>query len=147
MMKNIQLPHIRLNTEFPAKAFNDKVSSEKTLSCEPTVSSLNDEVDFRVSFDDSDDEDYTEPYGVSLGLGCSVLILDLAETMICPKGAADLVRIASLAICSWESLVEEGVMFTHGVEGMQGNGVLWEVNEVTEVGYGGLAGNNEEDIQ
>ncbi|GKB63196.1 hypothetical protein Tco_0919382 [Tanacetum coccineum] len=48
-----------VETEFPAKAFNDKVSSEKTLSCEPTVSSLNDEVDFRVSFDDSDDEDYT----------------------------------------------------------------------------------------
>ncbi|GJT86010.1 hypothetical protein Tco_1067727, partial [Tanacetum coccineum] len=52
------------------KAFNDKVSSEKTLSCEPTVSSLNDEVDFRVSFDDSDDEDYTEQCG------------DLVETMI-----------------------------------------------------------------
>ncbi|GKC62298.1 hypothetical protein Tco_1094896 [Tanacetum coccineum] len=31
---------------------------KKTLSCEPTVSSLNDEIDFRVSFDDSDDEDY-----------------------------------------------------------------------------------------
>ncbi|GKA00431.1 hypothetical protein Tco_0672981, partial [Tanacetum coccineum] len=44
--------------EFPAIAFNDGVSS-KTLSCEPTVSSLNDEIDFRVSFDDSDDEDYT----------------------------------------------------------------------------------------
>ncbi|GJU78330.1 hypothetical protein Tco_1275400 [Tanacetum coccineum] len=29
------------------------------LSCKPTVSSLNNEIDFRVSFDDSDDEDYT----------------------------------------------------------------------------------------
>ncbi|GJY56649.1 hypothetical protein Tco_0455764 [Tanacetum coccineum] len=38
--------------------FNDGVSS-KTLSCEPTVSSLNDKIDFRISFDDSDDEDYT----------------------------------------------------------------------------------------
>ncbi|GJV01338.1 hypothetical protein Tco_1334907 [Tanacetum coccineum] len=46
-----------VETEFPAIAFNDEVSS-KTLSCEPTVSSLNDEIDFRVSFDDSDDEDY-----------------------------------------------------------------------------------------
>ncbi|GJV81056.1 hypothetical protein Tco_1516926 [Tanacetum coccineum] len=36
-----------------------EVSSEETLSCEPMVSSLNDEIDFRVSFDDSDDEDYT----------------------------------------------------------------------------------------
>ncbi|GJS07700.1 hypothetical protein Tco_0364496 [Tanacetum coccineum] len=42
-----------------AIAFNNEVSSEKTLSCEPTVSSLNNEIDFRVSFDDSDDEDYT----------------------------------------------------------------------------------------
>ncbi|GJW19210.1 hypothetical protein Tco_0026646, partial [Tanacetum coccineum] len=48
-----------VETEFPAIAFNDGVSSEKTLSCEPTVSSLNDEIDFRILFDDSDDEDYT----------------------------------------------------------------------------------------
>ncbi|GJU87222.1 hypothetical protein Tco_1294768 [Tanacetum coccineum] len=45
--------------KFPAIAFNDGVSSEKTLSCKPTVSFLNDEIDFRISFDDSDDEDYT----------------------------------------------------------------------------------------
>ncbi|GKA14715.1 hypothetical protein Tco_0694361, partial [Tanacetum coccineum] len=44
--------------EFLAVAFNDGVSY-KTLSCEPTVSSLNDEIDFRISFDDFDDEDYT----------------------------------------------------------------------------------------
>ncbi|GJV81574.1 hypothetical protein Tco_1517444 [Tanacetum coccineum] len=48
-----------VETEFPAIAFNDEVSSEKPLSYEPTVSSLNDEIDFRISFDDSDDEDYT----------------------------------------------------------------------------------------
>ncbi|GJV85404.1 hypothetical protein Tco_1525302 [Tanacetum coccineum] len=48
-----------VETEFPAIAFNDQISSKKTLSCEPTVSSLNNEIDFRVSFDDSDDEDYT----------------------------------------------------------------------------------------
>ncbi|GKE77849.1 hypothetical protein Tco_1543969 [Tanacetum coccineum] len=41
-----------------AISFNDEVSS-KALSCEPTVSSLNDEIDFRVSVDDNDDEDYT----------------------------------------------------------------------------------------
>nr|GEW58741.1 hypothetical protein [Tanacetum cinerariifolium] len=35
------------------------VESGETLSCEPTVSSLNDEIDFKISFDDSDDEDYT----------------------------------------------------------------------------------------
>ncbi|GJS44882.1 hypothetical protein Tco_0595003 [Tanacetum coccineum] len=49
-----------VETKFPAIAFNDGVSSEKRLSCEPTVSSLNDDkIDFKVSFDDSDDEDYT----------------------------------------------------------------------------------------
>ncbi|GKA03835.1 hypothetical protein Tco_0676616 [Tanacetum coccineum] len=47
-----------IETEFPAIAFNDGVSSNKTLSCEPMVSSLNGEIDFRISFDDSDDEDY-----------------------------------------------------------------------------------------
>nr|GEX73222.1 hypothetical protein [Tanacetum cinerariifolium] len=47
-----------IETKFPAIVFNDKVSSE-TLSCKPTISSLNnDEIDFRISFDESDDEDY-----------------------------------------------------------------------------------------
>ncbi|GJX97864.1 hypothetical protein Tco_0353662 [Tanacetum coccineum] len=49
-----------VETEFPAIAFNDELTSEKTLSCEPTISSLNiNEIDFRISFDESDDEDYT----------------------------------------------------------------------------------------
>ncbi|GJY75212.1 hypothetical protein Tco_0480328 [Tanacetum coccineum] len=36
-----------------------KCLTRKLLSMERSVSSLNDEIDFRVSFDDSDDEDYT----------------------------------------------------------------------------------------
>ncbi|GJR43434.1 hypothetical protein Tco_1311537 [Tanacetum coccineum] len=48
-----------IETKFPAIAFNDQISSEKTLSSEPTVSSLNNEIDFKISFDDSNDEDYT----------------------------------------------------------------------------------------
>ncbi|GJX75957.1 hypothetical protein Tco_0322768 [Tanacetum coccineum] len=49
-----------VETEFPAIVFNDELSSEKTLSCEPTVSSLNNnEIDFTISFDESNDEDYT----------------------------------------------------------------------------------------
>ncbi|GKE84323.1 hypothetical protein Tco_1558065, partial [Tanacetum coccineum] len=49
-----------VETEFPAIVFNDMLTSEATLSCEPTVSSLNDnEIDFRLSFDESDDEDCT----------------------------------------------------------------------------------------
>ncbi|GJW24376.1 hypothetical protein Tco_0038187 [Tanacetum coccineum] len=64
---------ISVETEFPAIAFNDEVSFEKTLSCEPTVSSLNDEIDFRISFDDSDDEDYTVSIRHVLGNGYGVL--------------------------------------------------------------------------
>ncbi|GKC79346.1 reverse transcriptase domain-containing protein, partial [Tanacetum coccineum] len=39
--------------------FNDTLTSKAALSCEPTVSSLNDEFDFRILFDESDDEDCT----------------------------------------------------------------------------------------
>ncbi|GJS24199.1 hypothetical protein Tco_0452831 [Tanacetum coccineum] len=42
-----------VETEFQAIVFND------TLMYEPTVSSLNNEIDFRVSFNDFDNEDYT----------------------------------------------------------------------------------------
>ncbi|GKE59965.1 hypothetical protein Tco_1510332 [Tanacetum coccineum] len=49
-----------VETEFPAIVFNDTLTSKTTLSCEPTLSSLNnDEIDFRISFDESDDEDCT----------------------------------------------------------------------------------------
>ncbi|GJZ87178.1 hypothetical protein Tco_0658788 [Tanacetum coccineum] len=49
-----------IETEFPAIVFNDTLTSEAALSCEPTVSSLNnDEIDFRISFDESDSEDCT----------------------------------------------------------------------------------------
>ncbi|GJU35067.1 hypothetical protein Tco_1183421 [Tanacetum coccineum] len=48
-----------VKTEFPAIVFNDTLTSEATLSCEPTVSSLNNEINFRISYDESDDEDCT----------------------------------------------------------------------------------------
>ncbi|GJS18318.1 hypothetical protein Tco_0412790 [Tanacetum coccineum] len=49
-----------IKTEFPAIVFNNMLKSEATPSCEPTVSSLNnDEIDFRISFDESNDEDCT----------------------------------------------------------------------------------------
>nr|GEV17810.1 putative Gag-Pol polyprotein [Tanacetum cinerariifolium] len=44
-------------TEYPAIVFDD--TSDTTLSCEPTVSPFNEnEIDFRISYDESDDEDY-----------------------------------------------------------------------------------------
>ncbi|GJW80666.1 retrovirus-related pol polyprotein from transposon TNT 1-94 [Tanacetum coccineum] len=56
--------YIRLEEEKARRraiVFNDTLTSEATLSCEPTVSSLNnDEIKFRISFDESDDEDCTE---------------------------------------------------------------------------------------
>ncbi|GKA08660.1 hypothetical protein Tco_0687991, partial [Tanacetum coccineum] len=49
-----------VETEFPAIVFNDNLSSNETLSCEPTVSYLNNnKIDFRISIDESVDEDYT----------------------------------------------------------------------------------------
>ncbi|GJW19344.1 hypothetical protein Tco_0026780 [Tanacetum coccineum] len=49
-----------VETEFLTVVFNDTLTSEAALSCEPMVSSLNDdEIDFRISFDESDDEDCT----------------------------------------------------------------------------------------
>ncbi|GJS31869.1 hypothetical protein Tco_0492489 [Tanacetum coccineum] len=53
--------------EFPAIGFDDAFTSEVTHSCEPTVSPLNDnKIDFRISFDESDDEDYTMIYDKNL---------------------------------------------------------------------------------
>ncbi|GKE05794.1 hypothetical protein Tco_1397812, partial [Tanacetum coccineum] len=49
-----------VETEFPAIVYNDALTSEVLLSCEPTVSPLDDnQIDFRISFDESDDEEYT----------------------------------------------------------------------------------------
>nr|GEV82562.1 hypothetical protein [Tanacetum cinerariifolium] len=50
-----------VETEFLAIVFNDTLTSEVTLSCEPTVRPLNDnKIDFRIPFDESNDEDYMD---------------------------------------------------------------------------------------
>ncbi|GJX69367.1 hypothetical protein Tco_0305094 [Tanacetum coccineum] len=55
-----------IETEFPSIVFNDALTSKVALSCEPTVSPLNDnQIDFRISFDESDDEDYMVIYDKS----------------------------------------------------------------------------------
>ncbi|GKB79308.1 hypothetical protein Tco_0946203 [Tanacetum coccineum] len=47
-------------TEYPAIVFDDTLTYNAALSFEPTVSPLNEnEIDFRISFDESDNEDYT----------------------------------------------------------------------------------------
>ncbi|GJV19850.1 hypothetical protein Tco_1368870 [Tanacetum coccineum] len=51
---------ISIETEFPSIVLNDALTSEVTLSCEPTVSPLNDnKIDFRISSYESEDKDYT----------------------------------------------------------------------------------------
>ncbi|GJU25350.1 hypothetical protein Tco_1163971, partial [Tanacetum coccineum] len=51
---------ISVETEFTAIVFDNAFTSKVTPSYEPTVSPLNDnKIDFRISFDESDDEDYT----------------------------------------------------------------------------------------
>ncbi|GKE55692.1 hypothetical protein Tco_1494877 [Tanacetum coccineum] len=46
-------------TEFPAIVFDDTLMSDAALSCESSVSPLNkNEIEFRISFYESDDEDY-----------------------------------------------------------------------------------------
>ncbi|GKA52248.1 hypothetical protein Tco_0745444 [Tanacetum coccineum] len=63
-----------VETEFPDIVFNDELSSEKTLSCEPTISSPNNnEIDFRISFDESDDGDYRVSIRRIMGNGYGVL--------------------------------------------------------------------------
>ncbi|GJW42075.1 hypothetical protein Tco_0070874 [Tanacetum coccineum] len=54
---------IFVETEFSSIVFNDALTSKEMLTCEPTVSPLNDnKIDFRISFDEFDDEDYTVIY-------------------------------------------------------------------------------------
>ncbi|GKA19423.1 hypothetical protein Tco_0699338 [Tanacetum coccineum] len=49
-----------VETEFPTIVFDDTFTSQAALSYEPMVSPLNDnEIDFRIAFDESADEDYT----------------------------------------------------------------------------------------
>ncbi|GJU91889.1 hypothetical protein Tco_1304312 [Tanacetum coccineum] len=55
-----------VETEFPAIVYNDALTSEVARSCEPMVSPLNDnQIEFRISFDKSEDEDYTVIYDKS----------------------------------------------------------------------------------
>ncbi|GKA80936.1 hypothetical protein Tco_0787628, partial [Tanacetum coccineum] len=54
-------------TNFPAIVFDDALATDHKISFEPMVSPLDDnEIDFRISFDESDDEDYTFMYDKNL---------------------------------------------------------------------------------
>ncbi|GJS04727.1 hypothetical protein Tco_0321235 [Tanacetum coccineum] len=50
-------------TKFPVIVLDNTLTSDAAISCGPTVNPLNDnEIDFRILFDESDDEDYTVVY-------------------------------------------------------------------------------------
>ncbi|GJT84425.1 hypothetical protein Tco_1058767 [Tanacetum coccineum] len=54
-----------VEAEFPAIVIDDTVTPQDALPCKSQVSTpVNDEIDFRISFDESDDEDYTIIYDV-----------------------------------------------------------------------------------
>ncbi|GJT72063.1 putative reverse transcriptase domain-containing protein [Tanacetum coccineum] len=56
-----------MEAEFPAIVINDAVAPQDELQCKSQVSTpVNDEIDFRISFDESDDEDYTIIYDKNL---------------------------------------------------------------------------------
>ncbi|GKC45880.1 hypothetical protein Tco_1063602 [Tanacetum coccineum] len=49
-----------MEAEFPAIVINNDFAPQDTLQCKSQVSiPVNDEINFRISFDESDDEDYT----------------------------------------------------------------------------------------
>ncbi|GJT55992.1 hypothetical protein Tco_0991046 [Tanacetum coccineum] len=48
-----------MEAEFLAIVINDAFAPQDALQCKSHVSTFNDEIDFRISFDKSDDEDYT----------------------------------------------------------------------------------------
>ncbi|GKD87937.1 hypothetical protein Tco_1359091, partial [Tanacetum coccineum] len=52
-----------MEAEFPAIVINDAFAPHDALQCKSQVSTpFNDEIDFKISFDESDDEDYTSIY-------------------------------------------------------------------------------------
>ncbi|GKC41350.1 hypothetical protein Tco_1059072, partial [Tanacetum coccineum] len=75
--------YIRLEEEKAQRraiVFNDTLTSEATLSCEPMVSSLkNDEIDFRISFDKSNDEDFTITFDKN-SFSCKIISVNDLKT-------------------------------------------------------------------
>ncbi|GJV23981.1 hypothetical protein Tco_1376676, partial [Tanacetum coccineum] len=110
--------YIRLEEEKARRraiVFNDTLTYEATLSCEPTVSSLNDEIDFRISFDESVDEDCTNEFPAIVYNDAQTSKLDfLTEPTLSPQhiDEFDLKSETSLSKCDEE---EENVLYFNDV--------------------------------
>nr|GEU99619.1 hypothetical protein [Tanacetum cinerariifolium] len=80
-------------TQRCAIVFNDALTSKVVLSCEPTVCPLKDnQIDFRISFDESDDEDYTVIYDTNL---FSYKIISIDDLKMDSKNDNDKVNMPS----------------------------------------------------
>ncbi|GJS30920.1 hypothetical protein Tco_0491540 [Tanacetum coccineum] len=67
-----------LETEYPAIVFDD--TSDAALSCEPRTSPLdNNEIDFKISFDEPDDEDYMVIFDEN-SFFCKIIYVDNLKT-------------------------------------------------------------------
>ncbi|GJY13568.1 hypothetical protein Tco_0382877 [Tanacetum coccineum] len=107
-----------IETEFPTIVFNHKLSSKKTLSYEPTVSSLNNnEIDFRISFDEFDDEDYTNSNSTQ-----DLLVKEKMESQLETTQTVSALKLPVLKTEEydlWSMRMEQYLTFT--------NHTLWEV--------------------
>ncbi|GJX85561.1 hypothetical protein Tco_0336335 [Tanacetum coccineum] len=75
-----------VETKFPAIFYNDALTSEVALSCEPTVSPLkNNQIYFRILFDESDDEDYTKEFPAITYNDALTFNLDFSEPTVSPQ--------------------------------------------------------------
>ncbi|GKE19876.1 hypothetical protein Tco_1431388, partial [Tanacetum coccineum] len=85
-----------VETDFPTIFYNDALTSEVALSCEPKVSPLNEnQIDFRISFDESNDEDYTVIYDK---YSFSYKIIYVDDLKIDSKNDNDKVNMPSLPL-------------------------------------------------
>nr|GEY24126.1 hypothetical protein [Tanacetum cinerariifolium] len=76
-----------VETEFLTIVFNDMLTFDEALSCEPTVCPLNNnKIDFRISFDESDDEAYTKDFSAIVYNDALTSTLDfLTEPTVNPQ--------------------------------------------------------------
>ncbi|GJX49523.1 hypothetical protein Tco_0276368 [Tanacetum coccineum] len=82
---------LNLETKYPAIVFDD--TSDTALSCKPTVSPLdNNKIDFKISFDESDDEDYLVIFDEN-SFSCKIIYVDNLKTD--SEDAIDEVNMAS----------------------------------------------------
>nr|GEV18347.1 hypothetical protein [Tanacetum cinerariifolium] len=67
-------------TKFLAIVLDNLLTSDAALSCGPMISPLNNnKIDFRISFDESDDEDYTVVYDENL-FSCKIIYVNNLKT-------------------------------------------------------------------